>query len=78
MRRLATEPDRIDWFRVLADLQRHGVPVSQASAATRIPKSTLLGWRQGAEPKYADGEKLLALWCGICQREVSDVPRVGK
>lgn len=78
MRRLATEPHRIDWFQVLTDLSRAGVPVSAVAPAIRVPKSTILGWKQGAEPKFTDGEKLVALWAGITQRLATEVPRLGR
>lgn len=78
MRRLATEPDRIDWFQVLTDLARAGVPVASAALAIRVPKSTVLGWKQGAEPKFTDGERLVALWMGITSRPVEELPRTGK
>lgn len=78
MRRLATDPGRIDWFRVLSDLGRGGVPVSSAAQAIGVPKSTVLGWKQGAEPKFSDGEKLLALWCWITGRTADDAPTLGR
>ncbi len=78
MRRLATQSDRIDWFQVLTDLARAGVPVSAVAPAIRVPKSTILGWKQGAEPKFTDGEKLVALWVGITTRPVEQLPRTGK
>ncbi|MPS36016.1 hypothetical protein [Stenotrophomonas acidaminiphila] len=77
MRRLATEPERVDWFQVLVDLGRCGVPASSAAAAIGIPKSTVQGWKQGAEPKFADGEKLVALWVGITGKPAEAVPRLG-
>lgn len=75
MRRLATDPDRIDWFRVLADLRRAGAPLASVATAIRVPYSTIQGWRQGAEPKFADGERLLRLWAGLTGRELAQVPR---
>lgn len=77
MPRLATDPERIDWFQVLVDLGRCGVPASSAAAAIGIPKSTVQGWKQGAEPKFTDGEKLLSLWAGITRRELTSAPRIG-
>jgi len=75
MRRLSTQADRIDWFQVLTDLARAGVPVSAVAPAIRVPKSTILGWKQGAEPKFTDGERLVALWLGITARTVEQLPR---
>lgn len=78
MRRLATEADRIDWFQVLTDLARAGVPVASVATAIRVPKSTILGWKQGAEPKFTDGERLVALWVGLTARPAEQLPRTGK
>lgn len=78
MRRLATDPDRVDWFAVLLDLQRQGIPTSSVAGLLRIPKSTILGWKQGAEPKYADGESLIELWVRVMVRPSRQVPRAGR
>ncbi|UWX04609.1 hypothetical protein H1235_07960 [Pseudoxanthomonas sp. NC8] len=64
MIRIDTDPNRIDWFRVLADLQRAGVPMQSLSRLLHIPYSTIAGWRQGSEPKFIDGERLLQAWVG--------------
>lgn len=61
-----TEPDqplRVDWWQIIEDLRRTGLNVTAIADAVGIPKSTLLGYRNlDAEPKYADGEALIALW----------------
>lgn len=51
-----------DWFRVICDLSRLGWSEYRISAAINVPKSTLIGWKQGAEPRYNDGQQLLNLW----------------
>lgn len=54
---------RVDWWRVLADLNRFGLSVTDVSSQTSIPRSTLDGYKNlNVEPKHADGERLLALW----------------
>lgn len=54
---------RCDWWRVIQDLQMHGMSMEAIAEITFIPKSTLMGYKnQDAEPKHADGERLLALW----------------
>lgn len=58
---------RVDWFRVLAELQGRGYNLANISAAINVPKSTMMGWRNlDAEPRHADGERLIALWCRVC------------
>lgn len=78
MRRLATDPERVDWFGVLLALQRHGIPTASVADQLRIPRSTILGWKQGAEPKYRDGEALTDLWSQVTGNALEAVPRVGK
>lgn len=78
MRRLATDPDRVDWFQVLTDLGRKGVPTRSVATSIRVPHGTILGWKQGAEPKFADGERLVALWLGLTGQPIETLPRVGK
>lgn len=77
MRRLAADPDRVDWFGVLLGLQRAGLPVSSVSDQLAIPRSTILGWKQGAEPKFADGEALIGLWMRITGQPLGRLPRNG-
>jgi hypothetical protein len=62
---------RVDWFRVMAELQGCGYNIANIAAAIRVPKSTMMGWRNlSAEPRHADGERLVELWM-----EVLDLPR---
>lgn len=58
------KPDqRLDWWRILQDLHVHGYTLEAIQSVTGIPKSTLLGYKnQQAEPKHADGERVLHLW----------------
>jgi hypothetical protein len=57
---------RVDWFRVMAELQARGYNLENIAAAINVPKSTLMGWRNlGAEPRHADGERLVQLWCRV-------------
>jgi len=64
---------RVDWFRVLADLQHLGLTNLDVSQRLNIPNRTVGGWKnEGAEPRHSDGEALLALW-----REVTGKTRDG-
>lgn len=59
---------RVDWFRITAELQGKGYSLANISAAIDVPKSTILGWRSlDAEPRHADGERLIALWGQVLQ-----------
>lgn len=45
------------------DLQAAGLSLQRISDETLIPKSTISGYRNhDAEPRYQDGEVILALW----------------
>lgn len=52
----------INWWQVVTDLQMF-MSVAALSEVVVIPKSTIMGYKNGgAEPKHADGERLLSLW----------------
>jgi hypothetical protein len=64
---------RCDWWRIVTDLQMH-MSIEAISEVTLIPRGTLLGYKNtGAEPKHADGMRLVALWT---QRMVPPLPLV--
>lgn len=65
---------RIDWFRVIVDLSRQGVSLYGIQCATGINKSTLSGYKSGAEPRHSDGELLLGLWISVMQKGREDAP----
>lgn len=66
---------RIDWFRVIADLNRAGYSTRGFADSLGIARTTIEGWKAGSEPKHADGEKLLAWWSQVTGREVGTAPR---
>lgn len=54
---------RCNWWQVIRDLQMHGMSLEDIAEAAYIPKSTLMGYKNlDAEPKHADGERLIGLW----------------
>lgn len=67
---------RVDWFRVVAELQQAGYKIENIAAAVDVPKSTLMGWRNPpySEPRHADGERLIALWCRVMKTERDALP----
>jgi hypothetical protein len=65
---------RIDWFAVLVEFRRRGITDNALSAQVNIPRTTLIGYKQGAEPKHADGERLVRLWMAETQREREELP----
>lgn len=67
---------RVDWFRVLVDLNRKGLHTAGIADHIRAPRTTVLGWKQGGEPCHADGEALVELWCRMLERTRDDLPTV--
>lgn len=53
----------MDWGKVVTDIRQAGLTFGAMSKETKIPESTIKGYLfANAEPKYADGEQMLALW----------------
>jgi hypothetical protein len=53
----------VNWWQVIQDLHMHGMSVQAIADVIYVPKATVLGWKNlGAEPKHADGSRLVALW----------------
>ena len=69
---------RVDWFAVLCDLKRCGFAAQGVAEEIGVAKSTLFGWKQGAEPKHGDGERLIAFWCRASGRDRGDLPMIGR
>ena len=65
---------RVDWFRVLDDLKRLGFSLYAIEAQVSITKSTLIGYKQGSEPKHRDGERLIGFWCQSTNRAREELP----
>lgn len=64
-----------DWPAVIEQLRRAGLSFQAISQHTDLPKSTLIGYRDGSVPKHHDGEKLIELWCGATNHTRSQLPR---
>lgn len=72
-------PSRIDWFRVITNLERCGFTVRDIAFQVNMSR----GWVEhlknspGAEPRFDDGNVLLDLWCDAMDKPLADVPREG-
>ncbi|KVF08978.1 MULTISPECIES: hypothetical protein [Burkholderia] len=65
----------VDWFRVLEDVRRADFTLAEIAQYTRIPRTTLLGYRNlGAEPKHYAGQTLLKLWAQVTGRQPDEAP----
>lgn len=60
----------VDWNEVFLGLRREGYTMHDVAGLVGIPRSTLMSWRSGAEPRHQDGETVIKFWS-----EVMDKPR---
>ncbi len=69
----------IDWYRLISDITRTGISGYDLADQTGIARSTIMGWRDGiANPKWDDGEVIIALWCRVKDLDRSLLPRMPK
>lgn len=77
----------VDWPRLLGDLQWLLGDESRSSPAERIPaptaalakfldlpRSTVIGYIDGSEPKHATGVRIIAKWCALSGKGQEFVP----
>ena len=81
-------PAPVDWPRLLGDLAyllgdelpgttaREPAPLGTLAEFLAVPRSTLRGWLDGAEPRHNDGEALLLLWAGLAGKAPVFAPLV--
>lgn len=65
-----------DWFRIILDVGRHGHIHSTIAMACGTAKSTVQGWKQGAVPRWNEGERLVCLWCSVSGKGRDELPRI--
>lgn len=69
--------EKIDWFRIIVELcMIHGYTHTSIAAAVGSAKSTVQGWKQGATPKWDEGERLIDLWAQVTGNGRESVHRV--
>jgi len=60
----------VDWFRVITDLQRHGVYADSIAKQIGVAKSTVQNWKIiETEPRHRDGEALLRIWRTVTEQQ---------
>ena len=64
----------VDWFQVITRLSRAGYSPQSIADAIHVARTTLLGWKQGAEPRYTEGERLVAFWCQVTGLSREELP----
>lgn len=57
---------RRDWWRILRDLMRAGVPLTAVARKCNRNTTTVRSWADGGEPKESDARIVLALYAKHC------------
>jgi len=65
---------RVDWFRVLADLQSHGLSNAEVARRIAVPRVTVWNWKAGAGPKFSHGSALVELWSSVVGPSIDLLP----
>ena len=65
---------KTDWFRVINDITRCGIPLQEIARELDISKSAIIGWKHGAAPNHHNGEALIDYWCYVTHRERVELP----
>lgn len=66
----------IDWFQVITEISRAGLPMHAIAESIGVARTTLIGWKQGAEPRHSEGDRLLRFWTKVTGQDRSAVPMV--
>jgi hypothetical protein len=69
---------RVNWFLVIVEMSRRGYSDTAIAGAIGTPRSTVRGWKQGAEPRHADGERMILLWCQVTGMERDTLPKISR
>lgn len=72
------DDQRVNWFLLIVELCRRGYTHSTIAAAVGSPKSTVQGWKQGAEPKHSNGERMIGLWVRVTGMGRDTLPKISR
>ena len=53
---------KIDWFKIISDLQRNKISMSRLSKELKVSERTIANWKGVTEPKFSAGLTLVELW----------------
>jgi uncharacterized protein YjcR len=70
--------ERIDWFRLIADLNLRGYDCTHIASVVGVTKNTVRYWRDTGEPRYEDGKRLIALWSQVISKSQEFAPRISR
>ena len=60
---------KVDWFRVISDLERLGITIQSQAVESEVSPGTIYYWRNGGSPKHYNGELLLQLYMRVVGEE---------
>jgi len=66
----------IDWPQIIIEICRCGYRMEDVATLCQAKTSTVAGWKGGASPRHADGERLVWLWCYVTKNNRETVPRL--
>ncbi|WP_440864491.1 hypothetical protein [Symbiopectobacterium purcellii] len=75
-REFVLSPYGVIKIKSLGYITRTGVTLYELASEVGVSKSTVHGWKSGAEPKHGDGESLVAFWCRITSRGRDRLPMI--
>lgn len=74
---MTLDPDvKVDWFRVIVDVERAGYTHANISVAISVPRRTIGSWKAGTAPRYEDGVRMLELWARVTGNRREIAPQV--
>lgn len=68
----------VDWERVITEVRQRGLSTNTIARYIDVPRRTLGAWMDGCQPAHDAGERLIAVWCTVCDRSRIDVPMIAK
>lgn len=73
-----TLPPRVDWWRVITDLNYAGYSNGRIAEELLLVSKTWIARlrNENTEPRHRDGEMLLDLWARVMRCQASDAPRL--
>lgn len=67
---------RVDWFKLIVELERVGFTPYDISEQIDVARSTVVHWRNdGTEPRHLDGERLVTFWAAATGKCREELPR---
>lgn len=72
--RMRRRKARTDWFRVLVDIRKAGSYDARLAREIGVCKSAICAWKQGAQPRAENQQKLIGMWEMATGRHANEAP----